>query len=148
MSIGLDDGLAPNRRQAFIWTNADPIHWRIYAALGGDELTVHDIWIDASYVNQAIDFWWCLMEPQHQAINWTNDVFHFIPWEQAWIKVFLFENSIKKFNFQEFSKISQGPVSYQYTMHLLMKMMVMAASTIDACLDISDADGHWIWLCG
>ena len=25
-------------RQAIIWTNADPIHWRIYAALGGDEL--------------------------------------------------------------------------------------------------------------
>ena len=31
--------LAPNRRQAIIWTNADPIHWRIYAVLGGDELT-------------------------------------------------------------------------------------------------------------
>ena len=38
-SIGLDNGLAPNRHQAIIWTNADPIHWRIYAALGGDELT-------------------------------------------------------------------------------------------------------------
>ena len=38
-SIGLDNGLAPNRRQAIIWTNADPIIWRIYAALGGDELT-------------------------------------------------------------------------------------------------------------
>ena len=25
--------------QAIIWTNANPIHWRIYAALGGDELT-------------------------------------------------------------------------------------------------------------
>ena len=36
--IGLDNGLAPNRRQAIIWTNADMIHWRIYAALGGDEL--------------------------------------------------------------------------------------------------------------
>ena len=23
------------RRPAIIWTNADPIHWRIYAALGG-----------------------------------------------------------------------------------------------------------------
>ena len=28
-------------RQAIFWTNADPIHWRIYAALGGDELTDH-----------------------------------------------------------------------------------------------------------
>ena len=24
--------------QAIIWTNADSNHWRIYAALGGDEL--------------------------------------------------------------------------------------------------------------
>ena len=30
-SIGSDDGLAPTRRQAIIWTNADPIHWRVYA---------------------------------------------------------------------------------------------------------------------
>ena len=29
-----DDGLAPNRRQTIIWTNADQSHWRIYAALG------------------------------------------------------------------------------------------------------------------
>ena len=35
-SIRFDNGLAPNRRQAIIWTNADPIH---YAALGEDELT-------------------------------------------------------------------------------------------------------------
>ena len=32
--IGLDIGLAPNRRQAIVWTNADQIHWCIYAALG------------------------------------------------------------------------------------------------------------------
>ena len=37
-SIGLDNGLVPNRRQAIIWTNADQIDWRIYVALGGDEL--------------------------------------------------------------------------------------------------------------
>ena len=29
-NIGLDDGLAPNRRQAIIWTNAASIYWRIY----------------------------------------------------------------------------------------------------------------------
>ena len=44
-SIVLDNGLAPNRRQAIIWTNADPIDWRMYAALGRDELT----WICALY---------------------------------------------------------------------------------------------------
>ena len=32
-SIGLDNSLVPNWRQAIIWTNADPIHWRMYAAL-------------------------------------------------------------------------------------------------------------------
>ena len=37
-SIGSGNGLAPNRRQAIIWTNADPVRWRIYAALGRDEL--------------------------------------------------------------------------------------------------------------
>ena len=37
--IGLDNDLAPNERKAIIWTNADPIHWRIYAALRGDELS-------------------------------------------------------------------------------------------------------------
>ena len=36
-SIGSNNGWAPNRRQAIIWTNADPIHWCIYAALGGDK---------------------------------------------------------------------------------------------------------------
>ena len=38
-SIGLDNGLTPNKRQAIIWSNADPIHWPIYAALDRDELT-------------------------------------------------------------------------------------------------------------
>ena len=37
-SIGLDNGLLPNRQQAIIRTNADLIHWHIYVALGGDEL--------------------------------------------------------------------------------------------------------------
>ena len=36
-SIGWDNGLAPKSRQAIIWTNANPIHWRIHAALEGDE---------------------------------------------------------------------------------------------------------------
>ena len=30
----------PNKRQAIIWNNADLIHWRIYAAIGGDEVIV------------------------------------------------------------------------------------------------------------
>ena len=42
--VGLDSGLAPNRRQAIIWTNADQVHWRIYAALWGDELIAFTRW--------------------------------------------------------------------------------------------------------
>ena len=34
-SIGLDNGLAPKRRQAIIWTNAVLIHWHICATRGG-----------------------------------------------------------------------------------------------------------------
>ena len=41
-SIGSDNGLAPNRRQAITRTNADPVHRRIYAVLAGDELIPTD----------------------------------------------------------------------------------------------------------
>ena len=30
-SIGSGNGFAPNRRQAITWTNADAVHWQIYA---------------------------------------------------------------------------------------------------------------------
>ena len=36
--LGSDNGLAPNRRQAVIWTNDDLVHWRIHASLGLNEL--------------------------------------------------------------------------------------------------------------
>ena len=61
-SIGLDNGLAPNRRQAIILTNADPINWRIYATQGGDELTqmfivsvcksLSTVWAPKSFIHQ------------------------------------------------------------------------------------------------
>ena len=38
--IGSDNGLAPNRRQAIIWTNDDLVHWRIHASLGLNELLI------------------------------------------------------------------------------------------------------------
>ena len=38
-SIGSDNGLEPSMRQAIIWTNAYPVHQRIYVALGGDGLS-------------------------------------------------------------------------------------------------------------
>ena len=36
--IGSGNGLAPIRRQAIIWTNAHPVHWRIYGTLREDQL--------------------------------------------------------------------------------------------------------------
>ena len=33
-SIGSDDGLAPMRQQAIIWTNDGLLHWSIYASRG------------------------------------------------------------------------------------------------------------------
>ena len=40
-SIGSDNGLAPKRRQAIIWTNGGFIWWRIYASVGLNELFYH-----------------------------------------------------------------------------------------------------------
>ena len=40
--VNNNPALAPNRRQAIIRTNADPVHWHIYAALRGDELNHAD----------------------------------------------------------------------------------------------------------
>ena len=48
-SIGSENGLAPNRRQAIIWTNTDLIHWRIYVALGGDELIQNHLALSKRY---------------------------------------------------------------------------------------------------
>ena len=39
-SIGSDNGLAPNRWQAIIWTNVGMLYWCIYASLGLNELTI------------------------------------------------------------------------------------------------------------
>ena len=39
-SIGSDNGLAPNRRQAIFWNSVGVFYWRIYTSLGLDELSV------------------------------------------------------------------------------------------------------------
>ena len=42
ISIQISLKFVPDRRQAITWTNVDPIYWRIYASLGGDELNKLD----------------------------------------------------------------------------------------------------------
>ena len=37
--IGSDNGSAPNRRQAIIWTNGGLVNWRIYASLSLNEFS-------------------------------------------------------------------------------------------------------------
>ena len=62
VSIGLDNGLAPIRRQAIIWTNVDPINWCIYEALWGYEnkygqfVTINSTFVDTlGYL--SLNFW-------------------------------------------------------------------------------------------
>ena len=75
----------PNRKQAIIWNNADPVHWRIYAALGGFELTVaktraHNChnWALVVFflfiLGDAAQVYACKLLPQFNAIKSAADV--------------------------------------------------------------------------
>ena len=61
--------------QAIIGTNADPSHWRIYAALGGDELTYRgwDIlqmtFLDTFYYIKILDCGSVFIESYSQESN-------------------------------------------------------------------------------
>ena len=54
-SIVLGNGLAPNKQQAITWNNDDPVLRRIFATLGGNDLTngtgINDIFTDWSVFN-------------------------------------------------------------------------------------------------
>ena len=43
--------MAPNRREAIVWTNAEPDPWRIYAALGEDELNETQKNVKTNHIN-------------------------------------------------------------------------------------------------
>ena len=45
----------PNRRQAITWTNDDPVHLRIYAALAGVELKMSGNSMAALYICMIVD---------------------------------------------------------------------------------------------
>ena len=47
-SIGSDNGLAPNRRQAIIWTDVGMLYGRIYASPGLNELMFGDRFLSPS----------------------------------------------------------------------------------------------------
>ena len=66
-SIGLDNGLAPNRWWAIMWTNADPNHWHIYVALRGDELKIFNtFWLIKGHHSKVSNWWiWSCEISQH-----------------------------------------------------------------------------------
>ena len=58
-AFGLDNVLAPNRRQAIISNNAESIRWRTYAALVEDELgflyrNKLSVWTSVIHINIVI----------------------------------------------------------------------------------------------
>ena len=65
--VGPGNGMAPNRRHAITPNNADPVHWRIYASLVGDELTSSSsisrpLTMQRRYVNsRSLIEWGCFM---------------------------------------------------------------------------------------
>ena len=56
-SNGSDNGLAPNRRQAIIWTNDLPVYWRIYALSGFSEM----ISVSPNQYGEGWLLWYTLM---------------------------------------------------------------------------------------
>ena len=63
--------LALNRRQAIIWSNVDPVHWGMYAALGRDEL-IHWDWVTHMHhwTGSSLWFiWWLVIPPFHWRWN-------------------------------------------------------------------------------
>ena len=53
-SIGSGNGLGSNRRQAITRTNDDPVHWRIYAALGEMSVKQHGRALATTPVQQEL----------------------------------------------------------------------------------------------
>ena len=75
----LDNGMVPNRWQANIWTNADPVHWRIFAALGGGGLTI-ETWtipltfngkyLESNYVDKKVCYFYYLYFDCYEDCFW------------------------------------------------------------------------------
>ena len=75
-SIASDNGLAPNRQQAIICTNADPIHLRIFATLWVDELT--DGVYCAKTFTECVTPWclfWCIPFSRFAHMVWLSQNF-------------------------------------------------------------------------
>ena len=54
-SIGSDNGLAPARREAIIWSNVGMLYWRIYASLGLNELKHAVVYAGMKQTNMCRD---------------------------------------------------------------------------------------------
>ena len=65
ISIGSDKGLALNRRQAVIWSNDEPGHWRIYDLPGLNELNAEFF--------KWLHLWSLKVETQHRLLSFTSN---------------------------------------------------------------------------
>ena len=91
VSVGSDYDLPPSRRQAIIWTNADPVHRRIYVTLGG---TSNNYWfviflgsakwmenatlaIRIKNMNQSISISFCSGHASHLSVAVEYDSYHY-----------------------------------------------------------------------
>ena len=54
-SNGSGNGLAPNRQQATTWTNANIVHWRIYAAPGPGKMSYRNWYQDWAHCGVTND---------------------------------------------------------------------------------------------
>ena len=90
VSIGSGNGLALNRQQAITWTNANPVHRRIYAALGGEELmdtkVDHKLPSDSSPLQQYHEkqqsrhsYVYAEIIVQLTTVSWVTKEFHQTP---------------------------------------------------------------------
>ena len=57
-SIGSDNGMAPNRRHAIIWSNVGMLYWRIYASLSPNEL-MNNLKLDCLWFSRHADMHLC-----------------------------------------------------------------------------------------
>ena len=105
-SNGSDNGLAPNRRQAIIWTSNGLGYWRIYVSLGLNDLN---------------------MSPQHAGHTWTNaDSLSISPGaettNEVWVNIHMisFKELIKKCLLRNAAILCRPQWLYHYTNILSM----------------------------
>ena len=91
-SIGSDNGLAPNMRQAFIWTNVGMLYWRINASLGLIDLKVLT-YCTKLHELQSVTLFCNMRMFRTIALLW--DCYHPICWHSAFSQILYNDQSTR-----------------------------------------------------